>query len=766
MKQLILSCAALLCLLSLGVSPTSVQAQNSMIWHQTNGPQGGAIRDVAVDSTSGLWVATGRAGAYYSGDHGETWEAVNAGLPKIGLITIAAAKDHYVYAASINNQDLFRLNASLPRSQWRWEAVFPDSTQGPYNYVVTLANSNVFTNVGGHGVMRSTDHGTTWVQFIDTLKSTNCIAFAHGKNLFAVITGNPSGPTLPHPIWSTTGSGQNKPWVKRADFPDFYPSQIVIAHNGNLVATTLMKHQIFTKDSSIHGGRIWTSTDTGMTWTKTYERPDNSEDGKDDIDDIGLVDQTGTIYANAHGITIRSTDNGMTWTTLDSEKRGDERFKIASNPDETHTYQICEPDGVFRSDDHGATFVGKYSGIKVEFLYGMDINSRQDLFALYEFGLSRSTDHGNTWGEAVEFGETYFPTFIISRNPATRDHIYIGCEYGFFRSTDFGETILPIQSSGGDTIFRQLGMTSSGKLFTYFTSSNGSRVMYSTNEGDSWTPVTNLPDPTDDIRGLAVTSDTIALAGTGPSFYLSVNGGGKWTTSTTTAPFNQPSKMLFHSDGSLLALVPGNGAKSGCWRSTDAGATWTHIFPFVDAPTEQFRNDYYSLNVDDLGQIFIGSDSGIWRTSLPPYTVWKNVSTGLTWPDWDRPLFVNVSDVVQDPVSRKYYAATRGLSVYESVPNMDDVPATPVTATGSRVVNYPNPFASSTNISFTLDAPSQVTLDVYDAIGRHIGQTVTSSFDAGQHQLPFDGSALPNGNYLVTLRINGGIRSTWMTIAR
>lgn len=55
--------------------------------------------------------------------------------------------------------------------------------------------------------------------------------------------------------------------------------------------------------------------------------------------------------------------------------------------------------------------------------------------------------------------------------------------------------------------------------------------------------------------------------------------------------------------------------------------------------------------------------------------------------------------------------------------------------------NYPNPFNPTTTIRFALPINAQVTLKVYDITGREVQTLVTSTMNAGRHQVVWDGSA-------------------------
>ena len=66
--------------------------------------------------------------------------------------------------------------------------------------------------------------------------------------------------------------------------------------------------------------------------------------------------------------------------------------------------------------------------------------------------------------------------------------------------------------------------------------------------------------------------------------------------------------------------------------------------------------------------------------------------------------------------------------------------------------NYPNPFNPNTTIAFALDRTQDVTLAVYDVLGRQVRVLVDDMQPAGEYTVSFDGSELASGTYLYVLR--------------
>lgn len=157
-----------------------------------------------------------------------------------------------------------------------------------------------------------------------------------------------------------------------------------------------------------------------------------------------------------------------------------------------------------------------------------------------------------------------------------------------------------------------------------------------------------------------------------------------------------------------------------------------------------------------------GSDMYIVRTDEYGDTVWTGTVGGPN------------NDVAMDVISdRKYYYyavgytnsfGNGGSDIYlvkfrDSTTNIEhDESAIQLPGSLTLYQNYPNPFNASTTISFQLDKPSRVNIDIYDVLGNHIDNILTSDHTAGVYKINYDGSSLSSGVYFY--RINAGGFST------
>ncbi|MBN2009388.1 T9SS type A sorting domain-containing protein, partial [candidate division KSB1 bacterium] len=68
--------------------------------------------------------------------------------------------------------------------------------------------------------------------------------------------------------------------------------------------------------------------------------------------------------------------------------------------------------------------------------------------------------------------------------------------------------------------------------------------------------------------------------------------------------------------------------------------------------------------------------------------------------------------------------------------------------------NYPNPFNPTTTINFSLKKAGDVTLKVYDAVGREVATLVNGHKAASTYNVEFDASGLASGMYIYTIEVD------------
>ena len=80
--------------------------------------------------------------------------------------------------------------------------------------------------------------------------------------------------------------------------------------------------------------------------------------------------------------------------------------------------------------------------------------------------------------------------------------------------------------------------------------------------------------------------------------------------------------------------------------------------------------------------------------------------------------------------------------------------------------NYPNPFNSSTNISYSLPVDTDVTLNVYDLLGRKLETLVCENQRAGFHNVSWESGDNPSGVYFYKIKAGKSTLSKEMVLLK
>lgn len=82
-----------------------------------------------------------------------------------------------------------------------------------------------------------------------------------------------------------------------------------------------------------------------------------------------------------------------------------------------------------------------------------------------------------------------------------------------------------------------------------------------------------------------------------------------------------------------------------------------------------------------------------------------------------------------------------------------DILSSPVDYSLSQ--NYPNPFNPSTKINYTIPGQSNVTLKIFDVLGREVSTLINEQHKVGYHEITWDASNLLSGVYFISIVATG-----------
>ncbi len=80
--------------------------------------------------------------------------------------------------------------------------------------------------------------------------------------------------------------------------------------------------------------------------------------------------------------------------------------------------------------------------------------------------------------------------------------------------------------------------------------------------------------------------------------------------------------------------------------------------------------------------------------------------------------------------------------------------------------NYPNPFNPSTRIQYSVSSSQNVTLKVFDVLGREVATLVNEQKSPGAYEVQLDGSKLSSGIYFYTLRSGNFMETKKLTLLK
>ena len=80
--------------------------------------------------------------------------------------------------------------------------------------------------------------------------------------------------------------------------------------------------------------------------------------------------------------------------------------------------------------------------------------------------------------------------------------------------------------------------------------------------------------------------------------------------------------------------------------------------------------------------------------------------------------------------------------------------------------NYPNPFNPSTSIRFSLPEAQELSLVLYDMLGREVDVIAQGIHSAGEHSYRLNAAGLASGVYIYQLQTNSGVLSKKMTLIK
>jgi PKD repeat protein/photosystem II stability/assembly factor-like uncharacterized protein len=387
------------------------------------------------------------------------------------------------------------------------------------------------------------------------------------------------------------------------------------------------------KDEITCGGvNSWKSLDGGATWSlNTHWYGGGAPYVHADLHVVEYISGT-TCYLGHDGGISRTTDGGVTWTTINGQMDISQSYRIGQSST-TANYVLSG------HQDNGTNLL---NGTVWKEVYGGD---GADCFV--------DRTNNNTLVESYVYGD-----FNISNNGGNS---WTGITNGL---TGTGAWIAPI-------------IQSPHVANTYYCGYQ--QVFKSTNKGTNWTQMGTISTSGQILYLAAAPSNSLVLyAATSGAIYKTTNGGTTWSTITSGLPTGsaQITRIAVDNTDANNAFVTFSGysATNKVFKTTDGGATWTNISSGL--PNLPVNCVIYTNNSNDA--IYVGTDVGVYYRD-GSMNSWTPFMTGL--PN------VIVNDFEIFYPTNKLRAGTYGRGVWQS-----DLYTSP---SALPVANFSTSFASA-----------------------------------------------------------------------
>lgn len=454
------------------------------------------------------------------------------------------------------------------------------------------------------------------------------------------------------------------------------------------------------------------------------------------------------------GLNMSLSSNGGTTFSSIAESHVD-HHAVAFAPSNSNYIAIGNDGGVDYSTNGGLTWQYSNSLPVTQFYAGeIDFNNPSVILGgTQDNGTNKTTGSVNNWFEI--YGGDGFYCLVDYTNS---QRVYASSQNGgLVRSVNGGSSF-----TGGTS---GLDLTYTNWMTPYVMDKNNPLTLYcgtykihkTTNGMQSWTAIS--PDLANGHRANLGTITTVDVAKSDPNViycgtddanvWVTTNSGTNWTKINAGLPYRWVTRVAVHPDSANVCYVTLSGYKvdstgSHIFRTSNYGASWISMRGNLpDAPINDVIIDPANTNT-----LYIATDITVMITTNLGSS-WNILGSGM-------PSNVPCHDLTLHNPSRTLMVWTHGRSAYRiNIPLVKFINGdAEIDPEFILFQNYPNPFNPNTVINFSISKSKNVTLKVYNSLGKEVETLINEVKKPGNHKAPFNGSSLPSGMYFYSVYLD------------
>lgn len=583
--------------------------------------------------------------------------------------------------------------------------------------------------------------------------------------------------------WTLSNSGISNVKLNSISFADAQKG-IVVGDNGMVYIT-------------VNGGTSWTPEVTGTA--KNLTKVKYFTDG------ISIVGEYGTLLMKY---------GSSNWTSVNTRIVTDIRGVTGTNVNNVH---ICGGGGFIRNNKaNDARFYTFEANPMIANLVDIFYYNDNLGFAVSSLNnaIIKTTNAGTLWSLTAGATMSYQWQSRLSAGGGIGNNL---CPHPFNRDAMFvvyGSTVY-VSRNRGENWSSIATVTGGGNAHSFYVSpldtnvwmvaiaGSTDKVMRSSNYGQTWTTsismnFSNYGQPLEMDQN---NPSTYYFAPDGGGFYRSIDDGKTFSEISGNYPFRSPCDILVMWDSSNVVFVGDGVTGSGqakIFKSVNGGVNWTDVRTVGSSESPSMCNGVFKQS-DVYATEWSGSN---WYESEDYGSTWNITfntgfsgwGSGVCFEDPNVILIGNYGSQSAFTYNGHDYTTIGGLSgagagimVFEKnlVINMqtsslfklrvnynvitsvnENIFSTEIPTNFNLHQNYPNPFNPSTTIKFDLPNSGNISLKVYNELGKEI-ETLSDGFkNAGSYEINFDASGLSSGIYFYKLVTDGAAVTKKMLLVK